>query len=56
MDFKAPPPQALPPNLKAGDRVGFEFYMGADGLPQLTRVSPLVPVPGPAPAASEGKK
>ena len=56
MDFKAPPPQALPPNLKAGDRVGFEFYMGADGLPQLTRVSPLVPVPGPAPAASESKK
>ena len=56
MDFKAPSQQALPPNLKAGDRVGFEFYMGADGLPQLTRVSPLAPVPGPAPAALESKK
>lgn len=56
MDFKSPPPQALPRNLEAGDRVSFEFYMGADGLPQLTRVSPLVAVPGPAPVASGSKK
>jgi Cu(I)/Ag(I) efflux system membrane fusion protein len=56
MDFKSPPPQALPRNLKAGDRVSFEFYMGADGLPQLTRVAPLVAVPGPAPVASGSKK
>ena len=56
MDFKAPPQQALPPKLEAGDRVSFEFYMGADGLPQLTRVSPLATVPGPAPAALGSKK
>ena len=41
MDFKTPPQQALPSRLQAGDRVSFEFYMDADGLPQLTRVSPL---------------
>ena len=56
MDFKAPPQQALPPKLEAGDRVSFEFYMGADGLPQLTKVSPLATVPGPAPAALGSKK
>ena len=56
MDFKAPPQQALPRNLEAGDRVSFEFYMGADGLPQLTRVSPLASASGPAPAASGSKK
>ncbi|MDB5929262.1 MAG: secretion protein HlyD [Polaromonas sp.] len=51
MDFKAPTTQALPPGLKAGDRVGFEFYIDADGLPQLTkltRVSPLSPSAGMA--------
>ncbi len=41
MDFKRPPPDALPRNLKVGDRVSFEFYTDAAGLPQLTRVSPL---------------
>ena len=41
MDFKLPPPDALPRNLKVGDRVSFEFYTDAGGLPQLTRVSPL---------------
>ncbi|MGH8804387.1 MAG: efflux RND transporter periplasmic adaptor subunit [Polaromonas sp.] len=43
MDFKLPPAGALPRNLKARDRVSFEFYMDAEGLPQLTRVSPLAP-------------
>lgn len=46
MDFKTPGPQALPPGLKAGDRVRFEFYMDADGLPQLTQVSPLASAAG----------
>lgn len=55
MDFKSPPSQALPRSLQAGDRVSFEFYIGADG-PQLTRVSPLAAAPAPAPAASGGKK
>ncbi len=43
MDFKLPPAGKLPRNLKAGDRVSFEFYIDAEGLPQLTRVSPLTP-------------
>jgi Cu(I)/Ag(I) efflux system membrane fusion protein len=41
MDFKSPGQKALPRKLQAGDWVSFEFYMDADGLPQLTRVSPL---------------
>ncbi|MEO6319596.1 MAG: copper-binding protein, partial [Polaromonas sp.] len=45
MDFKLPPGGKLPRNLEAGDRVSFEFYIDAEGLPQLTRVSPLAPAP-----------
>jgi membrane fusion protein, copper/silver efflux system len=41
MDFKLPPPNALPRDLQAGDRITFEFFMDQDGLPQLTRVSPM---------------
>ncbi|MDP3857728.1 MAG: efflux RND transporter periplasmic adaptor subunit [Stagnimonas sp.] len=41
MDFKRPPPSALPRNLEVGDRITFEFYMGTEGPPQLTRVSPM---------------
>ncbi len=51
MDFKQPPRSALPRNLEVGDRVTFEFYMGTDGPPQLTRVSPSSP-----PAAEGAKK
>ena len=40
MDFRPPPPAALPSSLRVGDRITFEFYMDQDGLPQLTRVSP----------------
>jgi Cu(I)/Ag(I) efflux system membrane fusion protein len=41
MDFKLPvAPGHVPANLKAGDQVGFEFFMGKEGLPQLTRVWP----------------
>jgi Cu(I)/Ag(I) efflux system membrane fusion protein len=43
MDFKLPPPNAIPRNLETGDRVSFEFYIDADGLPQLTRISPAAP-------------
>ncbi|MBA2676144.1 efflux RND transporter periplasmic adaptor subunit [Ramlibacter sp.] len=50
MDFKLPAAGPLPRNLRQGDRVGFEFYMDTDGLPQLTRVSPL-----PAQAQGAGK-
>ncbi|MEO6744564.1 MAG: efflux RND transporter periplasmic adaptor subunit [Caldimonas sp.] len=40
MDFKLPA-GGVPSNVRAGDRVTFEFVMGADGLPQLTVVAPL---------------
>ncbi|MBA3773474.1 MAG: efflux RND transporter periplasmic adaptor subunit [Ramlibacter sp.] len=49
MDFKLPPPSAVPRNLEAGDRITFEFFMDKDGLPQLTRVSP-------APAQTQGSR
>ena len=52
MDFKAPAPRDLSRNLAVGDQVRFEFYMDADGLPQLTRVSPMAAVP----ASAGGKK
>lgn len=55
MDFKPPPPQALPRKLAAGDTVSFEFYIDSEGLPQLTRVSPGSPTSA-APAASGSKK
>jgi len=45
MDFKRAPSGAMPLNLQAGDRVRFEFYIDDEGLPQLTRVSPLEPAP-----------
>jgi Cu(I)/Ag(I) efflux system membrane fusion protein len=56
MEFKPPPQAAWPRTLQVGDRVSFEFYMEADGLPQLTRVSPLASAPGSTPAATGGKK
>ena len=40
MEFKPPPAKDLPRNMAAGDRVTFEFYMNAEGLPQITRISP----------------
>ena len=42
MDFKLPP-GGSPPGVRAGDRVAFEFYVGADGLPQLSKVTPVSP-------------
>lgn len=45
MDFKTLPPKDLPRNLEPGDQVSFEFYMDAEGLPQLTRVSPASAAP-----------
>ena len=57
MDFKLPPSGA-PRNVEAGDRVTFEFFVDKEGLPQLTRVTPLAPEPkaaaaAPAPAGSK---
>ena len=44
MEFKSPPPSAVPRKLEAGDAITFEFTMGPDG-PQLTRISPMPPAP-----------
>jgi Cu(I)/Ag(I) efflux system membrane fusion protein len=52
MDFK-PPERGLPRGLAQGDKVSFEFFMGADNLPQLTAVTVLAPEPKAA--ASGGK-
>lgn len=56
MDFKLPP-NGVPRNVKAGDRVTFEFYIDKESLPQLTTVTPLPPEPKAAnPAAMTGSK
>jgi Cu(I)/Ag(I) efflux system membrane fusion protein len=47
MEFKLPP-GGLPRGIAVGDRVRFEFFIGADGLPQLTTVAPLAPEPNAA--------
>ncbi len=52
MDFKPPPAKDLPRGLEVGDRVAFEFYIDAEGLPQLTNVQPGAA----APAAQPGSK
>jgi Cu(I)/Ag(I) efflux system membrane fusion protein len=40
MDFQLPPARdKVAADLKAGEQVSFEFVMGKDGLPQLTRVT-----------------
>ncbi len=52
MDFKPPPANAMPPNLRPGDPITFEFVMEKDGPPQITRISPA---PGQPRAAGSGK-
>lgn len=46
MDFKLPA-TGLPRNVQAGDAVTFEFYMNAEGLPQLTGITPMASAPAP---------
>jgi len=53
MDFKLPP-RGLPRSLAAGDKISFEFYMDAQGLPQLSAVTLLAS--GPEAAAAERAK
>ena len=56
MDFRLPKGGA-PRGLDVGDRVDFEFYMNAEGLPQLTAVTLLPPEPkAPMAPASAGSK
>ena len=45
MEFKLPPASAVPRNLEVGDPVTFEFTMEADGVAQLTRLSPMAQEP-----------
>ncbi|MDP3356011.1 MAG: efflux RND transporter periplasmic adaptor subunit [Polaromonas sp.] len=46
MDFKLPA-TGLPRNVRAGDAVTFEFYMNAEGLPQLTGITPMTSATAP---------
>lgn len=56
MDFKLPPDGAAR-NVQVGDRVSFEFFMGTDDLPQLTRVTPMAAeAKAAAPATAPGSK
>ncbi|MBH2008451.1 MAG: efflux RND transporter periplasmic adaptor subunit [Xanthomonadaceae bacterium] len=55
MEFKLPK-GGMPRGMEAGDRVDFEFYMDAENLPQLTRVTLLLPEPkGTASTVSRSK-
>ncbi len=56
MEFKPPPAKDLPRNMQPGDRVSFEFYMDAEGLPQITRISPLAATAAAAASFAGGKK
>ncbi len=53
MDFK-PPKGGVQRGLTTGDSVDFEFFMDAEGLPQLTGLT-LLPPPRTPTAASGGK-
>ena len=56
MDFKLPTDGAAR-NVQVGDRVSFEFFMGTDDLPQLTRVTPMAAeAKVAAPATTPGSK
>lgn len=54
MDFQLPSDGAAR-NVQAGDRVSFEFFMGADDLPELTRVTPMAAKAATPAAAPESK-
>lgn len=55
MDFKLPA-SGKPRNLEPGDKVRFEFFMDAEGLPQITRISALTPEPETVTAKPTGSK
>jgi membrane fusion protein, copper/silver efflux system len=55
MDFKLPASGA-PRHLKRGDKVSFEFYMDAEGVAQLTRISPTASEPRVTTATPSGSK
>jgi Cu(I)/Ag(I) efflux system membrane fusion protein len=51
MDFKLPAGGA-PRDVRVGDRVRFEFFIGQDDLPRLTTVTPMPATPQGASAAA----
>jgi Cu(I)/Ag(I) efflux system membrane fusion protein len=55
MDFKLPA-SGKPRNLAANDKVNFEFFIDAEGLPQITRIYPSTPEPKAAIAKPAGNK
>ena len=55
MDFKLPA-SGKPRNLEANDKVNFEFFMDAEGLPQITRIYPSTPELKAAIAKPAGNK
>ena len=55
MDFNLPA-SGKPRNLEPGDKVNFEFYMNAEGLPQLTRISAMPPEPKTTVTPAAGSK
>lgn len=55
MDFKLPA-SGKPRNLEAGDKVNFEFFEDAEGLPQITRIYPSTPEPKATATKSAGSK
>jgi Cu(I)/Ag(I) efflux system membrane fusion protein len=55
MEFKLPK-GGMPRGMEAGDRVDFEFYMDAESLPQLTRVTLLLPEQKGTAATVSGSK
>jgi membrane fusion protein, copper/silver efflux system len=55
MDFKLPA-DGKPLPFKVGEKVNFEFFMNAEGLPQITRLSAMAPDPNTTPdKAAKGK-
>ena len=42
--------------IDEGDKVSFEFYMDAEGLPQITRISAMAPEPKTGTAQPAGSK
>ncbi len=53
MDFK-PPPGGVPPDLRVGDSLSFEFLMTQDGPPQITKMTRIKAATG-IPASAKAK-
>jgi len=54
-EFKLPK-GGVPRGIEVGDKVSFEFYLNAEGLPQLTFITLQAPDPTPATGSTAGSK